>query len=192
MFDLPLVLEPQFSQYFTFNNKDRSDVHKSRLWRMSPEQYIVSKNAQKVNSSIEFKNYLDVNNCNTKISEAFIINNFVVFSPSKWGIFTQKDIYRNINLGGMLPSYYYSRYEQNKDYVQYCLSNCTFFDDLLYSKCYSISAFHSLIKHVEKFNRCSLFKKKKHIIPILYYLIISCFCIFCLILKKIIYSLHLK
>ena len=54
LFNIPFVKEPDFSRYFVTHVKSVNDIHKTRLWKMSPEQYIISENAKKVFKNLNF------------------------------------------------------------------------------------------------------------------------------------------
>lgn len=153
-FNIPLVIEPDFSRYFTNHEKQIDDIHTTRLWKMSPEQYFVSQNAMKIFSDLDFQNYLDINEKNIKISEDFIINNFRVFSKSEWGIYTTKKLYKDINMSCRNPFSYYSLLEQQKDYKKYCDSSADIKNIERLERLYQNKNYVSLRKHFLQFLYC--------------------------------------
>lgn len=169
LFNIPLVLEPEFSRYFENNKKETTDIHTSRLWKMSPEQYIVSQNAKKIFSEFDFNHYLDVNKDNIKVSEQFIINNFRVFSQKQWGIYTQKKLYKNVKMFCLNPFDYYSEVEQIKDYNKYLNSNIQIkymkFLEWLYRNKY----YEKFKKHFFQLIFGNLSKKISELISTMYY-----------------------
>jgi len=169
LFNVPPVDEPEFSRYFETRKKLSNDVHKDRLWKMSPEQYIVSENAKKVFKNFNFENYLDINEENIKISENFIINNFRVFSQEEWGIVTQKKLYKNIKMFFNPYYIYYSKEEQLKDYNKYCDSTATIKKIKFLDYFYKIKNFLPLRKHFLKLIFCPLYKKPSEFISTVSY-----------------------
>ena len=122
LFNIPRVAEPKFSQYWLHHIKKNKDIHKSRIWKMSPEQYIVSTNMQKIYPNVIYDNYLIVSDELVKMSEAFISNNFVVFSKDKWGIRSLKSDYSQISMCNIyIKNEYYSKEMQDWDYCKYCV-----------------------------------------------------------------------
>ena len=169
LFDLPLVSEPEFSRYFENREKPFNDMHKERLWKMSPEQYFTSENAKKIIKNLDFKNYLDITSENINISEGFIINNFRVFSTSEWGIETNKKLYKKIKMFMHSPFNYYSKSEQLKDYKKYCLKvnvneNTEQFP-------YNIKYYEQLRKHFLHLIYDSFNKKFSEFLSTIFYLI---------------------
>jgi hypothetical protein len=138
---------------------------------MSPEQYITSENAKKIFPNLNFENYLDLTDENISISEDFIINNFRVFSPKKWGIQTLKNEYKNIKMFHNLPGYYYSQYEQLNDYKKFCDNSIILYKNNIIEYLYHIDNFAPLRKHVFRFLDKSLWRKPSEIISIIVYFI---------------------
>lgn len=95
-FDLKIVEEPSFSQYFT--KKYKTDIFPNRLWRMSPEQYFLSENCRKIYPNLNYKTYLDTNQANVELSERFIINNFFVYSLKELGMEMQNPKYLGLDM----------------------------------------------------------------------------------------------
>ncbi len=146
-FNIPAVQEPDFSRYFEFHKKNEYDLYPSRLWKMSPEQYFTYSNALKVFKDLKFENYLDVYDENTRISEDFVINNFRVFAPEQWGIYTLKKQYKGTVMRSKNIFEYYSEQEQKKDYKKYCDDSFEIKDVVFWEKLYKIKYFEQLRKH---------------------------------------------
>lgn len=170
-FNLPQVKEPDFSRYFESRPKSENDIHQTRLWKMSPEQYFTSSNAAKVFKNLKFDNYLDITPENVGISEDFIINNFRVFSQKEWGISTLKKQYKNQRMLSWLPFTYYSKSEQKKDYKRYCDPSAAYKELKFLSKLYRLKYFEQLRKHFLQFAILPpLSKKPEALFSTLYYL----------------------
>lgn len=141
LFDLPLVAEPSFSRYFaTESKKIKNDIFYSRLWKMSPEQYITVSNAKKVKAGTTFNTYQDISKSIIKESDLFILNNFVCFSVLDWGIKIQKRQYKNIDM-----FYEYS----SLDYFHKHLltDNSKIFEDLFYRNDIRKPALYARLKY---------------------------------------------
>lgn len=171
LFNIPTVEEPQFSRYFETNPKPFNDIHEFRKWKMSPEQYITSKNAQKVFPQLTFNNYLDLTENNIKISEDFIINNFRIFTAEEWGIKILKQEYTNICTQTLNPLDYYSKWIQIEDYNKYCNGNLSNRGYLILKSLYSIKYFENVQKHIVQIFTIKWNKKIGEIISAIYYLI---------------------
>lgn len=170
LFNIPLVQEPEFSRYFETHNKNIEDIHFTRLWRMSPEQYITSVNAQKVFQNLKFDNYLNITDENIQISEDFIINNFRVFSQKEWGISTLKEEYKTIKMCVHSPFIYYSKAEQLKDYKKYCDNTIEISETEFLQKLYGTKYYESLRKHFLQLISCKPTKKPTELISTVSYL----------------------
>ena len=170
LFNIPEVEEPEFSQYFKKHKKLRDDIYPSRMWKMSPEQYFTYSNALKVFKDLKFENYLDVNSQNIEISEDFIINNFRVFSPKEWGIYSLKKQYKKTNMEARNLFSYYSYLSQKKDYKKYCDNSINIEDVELFEKLYNIKYFEQLRKHFILINSVSPIKKVTELFSVLLYL----------------------
>lgn len=170
LFEVPLVAEPEFSRYFDTHKKTTNDIFPYRFWKMSPEQYITSENARKIIKDLNFENYLDTSDENTKISEDFIINNFVVFSAKEYGVASLKEQYKDTKMFIQSPFTYYSKLEQWKDYKKYCDNSVKIpqveFVQNLYRKKY----YHSLKKHFLLFVYSRPLRKFVELASIIYYL----------------------
>ena len=171
LFNISLVNEPEFSRYFETHKKIGVDIHTARLWKMSPEQYIVSQNAKKVFSELNFNHYLDVNEDNIEVSEKFIISNFRVFSQKQWGIFPQKEIYKDRKMFYFTDYEYYSEFEQLRDYNKYCKSNIHVDKIKFLENLYKIKYYTSLRKHFLQLIFSKSSKKIPELISTIAYLI---------------------
>lgn len=169
MFNLPLVEEPDFSRHFDVSPKVTFDIYKTRLWKMSPEQYFTSANAAKVFKGLKFENYLDITPENIRISEDFIINNFRVFSQKEWGIYSLKEQYKNVIMFANPPFTYYTKIEQLLDYKKYCnpsakVPNIDFWESI-YKKRY----FSSFRKHCIQLVFCNFSRKPSELLSVISY-----------------------
>ena len=169
-FNVPLVKEPDFSRYFELQSKPADDIHTTRLWKMSPEQYFTSVNAAKVFNDLKFNNYLGVTEDNIRISEEFIINNFRVFSQKEWGISTLKEEYKTIKMCVHSPFIYYSKAEQLKDYKKYCDNTAEILELDFLQKLYDTKYYESLRKHFLQLIYCKPTKKITELISTISYL----------------------
>ena len=163
LFNIPLVKEPEFSRYFETHCKQVNDIHKPRLWKMSPEQYITSANAAKVFPSLNFETYLDRTDENTQISEEFIINNFRIFSAKDWGMACLKIPYNTYNIAVNSPFDYYSDVEQNLDYKKYCDPSIEIPDYKFLKQVFSLKYFESLRRHFLQLIFCPWIRKPSEI-----------------------------
>lgn len=170
LFNVPKVEEPEFSQYFKTHKKYSDDIYPSRLWKMSPEQYFTYSNALKIFEKLKFENYLDVNSENIKISEDFIINNFRIFSPKVWGIYSLKKQYKRTNMEARNLFSYYSYLTQKSDYKKYCDFEIDTSDIDFFYKLYNIKYFEQLRKHFVLISSVSLDKKLVELFSLLLYL----------------------
>lgn len=170
LFNVPKVIEPEFSRYFEFHKKEVNDVHFSRIWKMSPEQYITFENAKKILKNLNFENYLDINNENISLSEDFIINNFIVYSSQQWGIYPLKKQYKNIRMNIKNPITYYSNFEQLKDYKKYCDNSVKLFNIEWLEMVYENKFYNSLRKHFFSLIYCKPSRKFSEIFSTLFYL----------------------
>ena len=118
LFTIPLVSEPDYSQYFLYHKKSDRDIFPSRLWNMSPEQYITSTNARKqFGDKIFFPDYTHFNDQDVLLSQKFIGDNFNILSLDELGVVNLKNEYRNISMERDFPfSYYYSELDRQIDY----------------------------------------------------------------------------
>lgn len=99
LFEIDQVSEPGFSHYFLshFHNKN-IDLWPDRMWRMSPEQYIISSNAAKISGDLIFQDRFDFRESIIEFSTRFIVNNFIIKSIDEWGITIQKTQYKGRNI----------------------------------------------------------------------------------------------
>ena len=168
-FNLPQVKEPDFSRYFENQPKSENDIHQTRLWKMSPEQYFTSSNAAKVFKNLKFDNYLDITPENVGISEDFIINNFRVFSQKEWGISTLKKEYKDIKMYINSPFVYYSKIEQLHDYKKYCNISAIIKESEFTKKMYNIQYYDALRKHFFRLLYGRLAKKFAEFFSVVFY-----------------------
>ncbi len=91
LYNVPLVKEPEFSQWFLTRCKYFNDVYPRRLWKMSPEQYITSTFFNKF-KNIKFQHSNDVTNNNVEISEKLIVNNFLVLDQTQFSLISLKHL----------------------------------------------------------------------------------------------------
>lgn len=95
LYDIPLTVEPEFSQWFLTRCKPFFDIEPHRLWRMPPEQY-VTYNFFKKFIPIELKNTADTSNDNTLLSQYLLTNNFLVLDQTQFKLVSLK--YMNFQL----------------------------------------------------------------------------------------------
>ena len=184
LFNVAEVKEPEFSEYFKTHQKLSDDIYISRMWKMSPEQYFTYSNALKVFKNLKFENYLDVNAENIKISEDFIINNFRIFAPEEWGIYSLKKQYKRTNMEARNLFSYYSYLTQKKDYKKYCDSSIEIKDVEFFEKLYEIKYFEQLRKHFVLIRVVSPEKKIFEIFSLLLYLFKFLYILFMEVLCK--------
>lgn len=163
MFSLPAVEEPEFSRYFETHKKPSGDIHIHKLWKMSPEQYLTSLNAAKVFKDLKFTDYLDINEETIRFSEAFIINNFRLFSAKKWGISILKKPLNTYNISVLPPFSYYSEIEQKRDYKKYCEPSAKIPNYKFLEQIYSLKYFEILRRHFLQLIFCPWIRKPSEI-----------------------------
>lgn len=83
LYDVPLIEEPNFSQWFLTNCKPFADVAPHVLWKMSPEQHITSSFLKK-HTPIQFEHTTDVTHENMSQSSKLLMNNFVVLDQTQF------------------------------------------------------------------------------------------------------------
>lgn len=123
LYDVPLVEEPAFSNYFVFN-KPKPKVFLCfpyLLWRMSPEQYILSSCAKNSFPNIKFNDNSDYTPENIQQSEIIVVNNFLILDANQSGINNAKEEYVKLNLSSHVckDGLYYPK-TWLKDYKKYC------------------------------------------------------------------------
>ncbi|GHU00523.1 hypothetical protein FACS1894186_1260 [Alphaproteobacteria bacterium] len=104
LFDVPLVAEPGYTRYFETHDKPKYkvEVFPLRLWRMSPEQYLLSSLVKKQFPSTRFEHMLDYDSDNIEMSARIVVNNYQILSPQKSGIRILKRKYGGARYRNML------------------------------------------------------------------------------------------
>lgn len=126
LYDVPLVDEPEFSQYFINHQFHPSSYvcYPELLWKMSPEQYVLSTCAKQQYPEISFNDISDYNPKNINQSEIIIVNNFIILNAQISGIHNFKKEYLSRNT--KIPSddaYSNGLYKPSiwiLDYKKYC------------------------------------------------------------------------
>lgn len=90
LYDIPLVDEPEFSQYFLHHRKHFPDLFPARLWRMSPEEYVTSSFFKKFFPYISYEHTQDTSHNNIEHSERLIANNFMVLDQTQFSLISLK------------------------------------------------------------------------------------------------------
>jgi len=124
LYSVDLVEEPYFSRYFQYHPKPegRVEIFPERLWRMSPEQYILSSLVKKKIPELAFDTMFDSSSEILEISERFIVNNYIPLSASMSGIYNNKSAYvnANYNFSGVYKDGLYSEKLWMKAYKNFC------------------------------------------------------------------------
>lgn len=121
MFDCPLMDEPTTSRWFETRPKPANDLWPDRLWRYSPEQYIVSNLAQRtLGITLEHASQDDAEIL--QASERFIANNFIILDQHQWGLWSLKlQVYQD-ELAPELLKGLYSHQVWYRDYQKYSMN----------------------------------------------------------------------
>ena len=121
MFDCPLMDEPATSRWFETRPKPANDLWPDRLWRYSPEQYIVSNLAQRtLGITLEHASQDDAEIL--QASERFIANNFIILDQHQWGLWSLKlQVYQD-ELAPELLKGLYSHQVWYRDYQKYSMN----------------------------------------------------------------------
>lgn len=122
LYDVPLVNEPEFSQYFLHHRKYFPDLFPARLWRMSPEEYITSSFFKKFFPYINYEHTQDTSHDNIKHSERLIANNFIVLDQTQFSLISLKLM--EIHITFAVPAIYDTAilyHSWLKDYYRYGL-----------------------------------------------------------------------
>lgn len=122
LFACPLAPEPMTSRWFATRPKPSNDIWPTRLWRYSPEQYIVANLAERT-LGLVLAHGSQPDSALLETSRRFIANNFVVFDQDLWGMVSLKlDFYQDevydwevMSQAGM---YHFANWR--RDYVRYC------------------------------------------------------------------------
>lgn len=122
LFDCPLMDEPATSRWFETRPKPANDLWPDRLWRYSPEQYIVSNLAQRtLGITLEHASQDDAEIL--QASERFIANNFMILNQQQWGLWSLKlQVYQD-ELAPELLKGLYSHQVWQQDYHKYSMSS---------------------------------------------------------------------
>lgn len=91
LYDVPLIEEPKFSQWFLDKFKPFHDVAPHVLWKMPPEQHITSSFFKKF-THIDFEHTADTDNKNIERSSKLIMNNFLVLDQTQFFFISLKHI----------------------------------------------------------------------------------------------------
>lgn len=121
LFDCPLMEEPATSRWFETRPKPANDLWPDRLWRYSPEQYIVSSLAQRsLGITLEHASQDDADILQS--SERFIANNFIILDQYQWGLWSLKlEVYQD-QLPPELLKGLYSHQVWYRDYQKYSVN----------------------------------------------------------------------
>ncbi|WP_169733735.1 WavE lipopolysaccharide synthesis family protein [Alkanindiges illinoisensis] len=124
LFDCPLMDEPATSRWFETRPKPTNDLWPDRLWRYSPEQYIVSNLAQRtLGITLEHASQDDADILQS--SERFIANNFIILDQHQWGLWSLKlKVYQD-QLPPELLKGLYSHQVWYRDYQKYSINTPT-------------------------------------------------------------------
>lgn len=120
LFSCPLMEEPATSQWFASHHKPYNDIWPDRLWRYSPEQYIVSNLAQRF-FNIHLKHGSQDNKEILEASEKLIANNFLIIDQHQWGLWSLKlKVYQN-ELIPIVQEGLYTHKVWLQDYHKHCM-----------------------------------------------------------------------
>ncbi|WP_028387783.1 WavE lipopolysaccharide synthesis family protein [Legionella fairfieldensis] len=89
LYDVPLIPEPHFSQWFLTHCKPFFDIAPSVLWKMPPEQHITSSFLNK-HTPIKLEHTADTSNNNCQISAKMLMNNFLVLDQTQFFLISLK------------------------------------------------------------------------------------------------------
>lgn len=92
LYDIPLVEEPQFSQWFLQRCKPFFDIEPERLWKMPPEQYVTSSFLKKY-IPLKLEHTVDISNNNRKLSSQLLTNNFLILDQTQFFLISLKYLY---------------------------------------------------------------------------------------------------
>lgn len=121
LFNCPLMPEPETSRWFETRPKPANDLWPDRLWRYSPEQYIVSNLAERT-LGIQLQHGSQADAEILQASERFIANNFMILDQYQWGLWSLKlKVYQD-QLPKFILEGLYSHQVWLQDYQQYCVN----------------------------------------------------------------------
>lgn len=92
LYDIPLVDEPDFSQWFLTRCKPFFDIEPQRLWKMPPEQYITYAFLKKY-YPVTLEHTADTSNDNIALSSRLLTNNFLILDQSQFFLISLKYLY---------------------------------------------------------------------------------------------------
>jgi hypothetical protein len=97
LFSAALVTEPDFSRYFEARPKpaDKPVISPDVMWRMPPEQYLLSELVRKKFPALRFSDMFDYDEATVELSARIVINNFLILDEHESGIIMLKSSYRN-------------------------------------------------------------------------------------------------
>lgn len=121
LFNCPLMQEPETSRWFETRPKPANDLWPDRLWRYSPEQYILSNLAERT-LGIQLQHGSQADAEILQASERFIANNFIILDQYQWGLWSLKlNVYQD-QLPKLILDGLYSHQVWLQDYQQYCVN----------------------------------------------------------------------
>lgn len=91
LYDVPLIEEPYFSQWFLTRCKPFFDVAPDLLWKMPPEQHITSSFLNK-HTTVRLDHTADDANENMIVSSQLIMNNFLVLDQTQFFLISLKHL----------------------------------------------------------------------------------------------------
>ncbi len=83
LYEVPLIPDPEFSQWFLTRCKPFFDVAPSVLWKMPPEQHITSSFLKK-HTTLHLEHTADTRNNMVEKSSQLLMNNFLVLDQSQF------------------------------------------------------------------------------------------------------------
>ncbi|WP_165397126.1 WavE lipopolysaccharide synthesis family protein [Legionella sainthelensi] len=92
LYDIPLIKEPGFSQWFLNRCKPFYDIEPWRLWKMPPEQYITYSFLNKF-TPIKLDHTVDTSNNNVELSSQLLTNNFLILDQTQFSLISLKYLY---------------------------------------------------------------------------------------------------
>lgn len=98
LYDVPLVPEPEFAQWFLNRCKPFSDVAPAVLWRMPPEQHITSSFFKKY-LALNLEHTADDSNNNMEKSAILLMNNFLILDHTQFSFISLKHFYFQFSRG---------------------------------------------------------------------------------------------
>lgn len=120
LFACPLMPEPDTSRWFETRAKPANDLWPDRLWRYSPEQYIISNLAQRTRDMTLAHGSQDDAEI-LQASEQLIVNNFLIIDQWQWGFWSLKLKNYQDNLIKVIQAGLYTHQVWLNDYKHYCL-----------------------------------------------------------------------